>query len=137
MNNRSLQTIVLLAALIILANCFQPVAAQAMSSQCCCSSDACKCCCSAQQTPQPSDMLFSTAAPAASDCSCSSGPNPYGRDAATSSTSIELKKKRHIQHNAPLSFNPGAFFCSTLARSDKPPPLTVKYLYLLHRSFLI
>ena len=137
MNKRRLNNLILAAALAILANCVQPAGAQATSAPCCCSGDACKCCCSSRHAPRASDMLFGQAASAAGDCSCSSGPNPYGRDAATCSIAAELKEKRHIQHNAPLSCSPGAFFGSTAAPSDKPPPRIVKRLYILHRSLLI
>jgi hypothetical protein len=137
MNTSSIQNIVLAAALAILANFSQPVGALARSKPCCCLGDACKCCCASQQTPHPSDMLFVQATSAADDCSCSSGPNPYGRDATTYIIAAELKEKRSIQHNTPLSYSLGTSFCSTLAPANKPPPRMVKYLYLLHRSLLI
>ena len=139
MNTRSIQTIVLAAALAMLAHFFQPAGALAMRTPCCCTGDACTCCCcSPRQAPDSSEALFLQAASSAGDCSCSSGPNPYGRDSAACSIAAELKKKRHLQHNAPLSCSPGsASFCSTLATADKPPPRTGKHLYLLHRSLLI
>ncbi len=45
MNTRSIQTIVLAAALAILAHFFLPAGALAMRTPCCCTGDACTCCC--------------------------------------------------------------------------------------------
>ncbi len=95
MNTRSIQTIVLAAALAMLAHFFQPAGALAMRTPCCCTGV----CLHVllllvpRQAPDSSEALFLQAASSAGDCSCSSGPNPYGRDSAACSIAAELKKE--------------------------------------------
>ena len=135
---RSYRKLLFAATLLLLAGLMPQPEAQAKSMQCCCSGEACQCCCCASKhSPKQTNMLPGNISVATGDCSCSSGPNPYGRDATTCAIAAEHKKKRHIQHNAALSCSPGASCCSTSAPADKPPPRTVKCLYLLHRSLLI
>ena len=125
----------LISALLMPAGLLQQKAA---SAECCCGPGACSCCCNAHPSAPQDSLLTAASVPAAGNCSCSSGPNPFARDPAVSPAAADLQQKRYADSAAACSYSlisRAGFSAPTAA--DRPPPHSVKCLYLLHRSFLI
>jgi len=136
MLSRSSRKLLFTAAFLLLAGFIPQPEAQAKSMRCC-SGNTCKCCVATNDAPQQTNMITGDASASTGGCSCSSGPNPFGRDVAPATPYLEFQKKRHL-HTIAFST---PYYRLTPAISatikDKPPPRSIQCLYLLKNSLRI
>ena len=136
MLTRSSRKLLFAAALLLLAGLTLQQEAQAKSMQCC-SGDTCQCCSASNDAQQQQNMFTGGASGSTGGCSCSSGPKPFGKDAASAPPYLELQKKRLLHIAAFSSPSPCLAHTITATIKDKPPPRSIQCLYLLKNSLRI